>query len=481
MTRTLLFIAATLLVALTAPAASAASAAGKTTFTIRGAGFGHGVGMSQYGAMGYAQKGRSAAEILAHYYSGTSLGTTDPNQAVRIQLVPRTSSARISGARQAGSRKLDPTKTYVLRRHGLSEVELRSGGKRLATFTAPLQVAGAERSGGEASGRGSRVTTLGGHGGYRGVLEFAPSVFGGLSVVNKVGLDEYLQGVVPAESPATWPAEALKAQAIAARTYAITTAKSADFDHYADTRSQVYKGVGIETAATNKAVADTRGQIVTYQGQPVVTYFFSTSGGRTEAVENTTLGRDPKPWLKSVEDEYDSVSPRHRWRLKPTMAQAARKLGGLVKGSFKGIRVTKRGASPRIMAAEVVGSRGSTPTDGATLAARLGLFDTWAYFTAISATKEKKPAHEGDPSGGATGPPRSFSFMRKRSAGVLSGSVVGPRGRATLRVQLRHGDAWANVATVRTSRTGAYRWRASAPGTYRVVLQGAAGPAVALG
>ena len=128
-----------------------------------------------------------------------------------------------------------------------------------------------------------------------------------------MGLDDYLQGVVPAESPASWPAEALKAQAIAARTYAITTAKSDGFDHYADTRSQVYKGVGIETAATNAAVAATRGQIVTYDGRPVVTYFFSTSGGRTEDVENTTLGTEPKPWLKSVEDEFDSVSPRHRW------------------------------------------------------------------------------------------------------------------------------------------------------------------------
>ena len=234
------------------------------------------------------------------------------------------------------------------------------------------------------------VTALGGVGSYRGVLEFAPTAFKGLSVVNAVGLDDYLQGVVPAESPASWPAEALKAQAIAARTYAITTAKSADFDHYADTRSQVYKGVGIETASTNAAVAATRGQIVTYNGQPVVTYFFSTSGGKTEDVENTTLGNEPKPWLKSVEDEYDSVSPRHRWTTKLTMKSASRKLGSLVKGSFKGIRVTRRGASPRIMAAEVVGSRGTTTIDGATLRAKLGLFDTWAYFTAISG--EKAPA-----------------------------------------------------------------------------------------
>jgi stage II sporulation protein D len=270
----------------------------------------------------------------------------------------------------------------------------------------------------------------------------------------------------------------LKAQAIAARTYAITTAKSADFDHYADTRSQVYKGVGIETAATNAAVADTRGQIVTYSGQPVVTYFFSTSGGRTESVENTTLGTEPKPWLKSVEDEYDGVSPRHRWTTKLTMKSAARKLGRLVQGSFKGIRVTKRGASPRIMTAEVVGSRGVTATDGATLRARLGLFDTWAYFTAISGSKEKTV--EGDPSGGATIPPRSFSYVHKPFAGVLRGSVIGPKSGAKLRVQVRRGSAWTDVASVRTSRSGTYRWRASAPGAYRVVVAGAAGPAVTL-
>jgi stage II sporulation protein D len=460
MTRIRSLIAATLLLALTAPAAVAKP---KTTFTIRGAGFGHGVGMSQYGALGYAQNGRSAAQILAHYYTGTTLATTDPSRKVRVQLVAQTSSARISGARQAGSRRLDPTQTYVIKRRGLSQVDLSSGGRRLATFTAPLQVAG---EGG--------VTTLGGHGSYRGVLELAPTVFKGISVVNAVGLDEYLQGVVPAESPSSWPAEALQAQAIAARTYAITTAKSADFDHYADTRSQVYKGVGIETAATNAAVAATRGQVVTFDGQPVVTYFFSTSGGRTEAVENTTLGNEPKPWLQSVEDPYDDLSPRHRWTTKLSMKSAARKLRGLVQGSFKGIKVTKRGASPRIMAAEVVGSRGSTPTDGATLRAKLGLFDTWAYFTAISG--EKAPA---DPSGGAAIPPRSFSFKRPRVVGALRGTVVGPARGTRLTVQVRRGATWSDVGSVRTGRGGAYRYSVPAAGTYRVVAAGgAAGPVV---
>src|SRR4051794_37763181 len=171
MTRILPVLAAALVLALAA--ASVAAATPKTTFTIRGAGFGHGVGMSQYGAMGYAQHGWTAAAILAHYYTGTALGTTDPNRTLRIQLVAQTRSAKLSGAVQAGGRKLDPATTYVVRKKGLTQVELSARGRRVALFTAPLQVAG---FGG--------VTALDARGRYRGVLEVAPTAFNGLSVTN---------------------------------------------------------------------------------------------------------------------------------------------------------------------------------------------------------------------------------------------------------------------------------------------------------
>src|SRR3954447_15194878 len=126
MTRLFSVILATLLLA---PASALAKP--KTTFTIRGAGFGHGVGMSQYGAMGYASHGWNAAQILGHYYSGTALGTTDPSAKVRIRLIQEASSPRISGARQAGSRKLDPAVTYTLKRRGLTQVDLSASGRRL--------------------------------------------------------------------------------------------------------------------------------------------------------------------------------------------------------------------------------------------------------------------------------------------------------------------------------------------------------------
>jgi stage II sporulation protein D len=453
MTRTLLATLTALLV-LAAPAAAA-----KKTFTIRGAGFGHGVGMSQYGAMGYATHGWNAAQILGHYYTGTVLGTTDPARKLRIRLVEETSSVRISGARQAGSRKLDPTVSYTLSRRGVSQVQLSANGKRLATFTAPLQVAGA-----------NGIVAVSGKGAYRGTMEFKPTLFKGLSVTNVVALEDYLNGVVPVESPASWPAEALKAQAIAARTYAITTAKSADFDHYADTRSQVYGGVSVEAASTNAAVAATRGQVVTYQGQPVVTYFFSTSGGRTEAVENTTLGTEPKPWLKSVEDEYDHVSPRHRWSTRPSMASAGKKLRGLYSGAFRGIRVLRRGESPRIVEAEVVGSRGSTRVNGATLRQKLELFDTWAYFTTISGS-----AKSSDPSGGAQAP-RPIAMASLAAVGELRGTVLGDGSSGT--VQVRRGGRWIDLGTVRIGRSGAYRWTVYGRRAYRLVVDGAVGPTV---
>jgi stage II sporulation protein D len=374
MTRILTAFLAALLVV---PGAAAAKS--RATLTIRGAGFGHGVGMSQYGALGYAEHGWNASQILAHYYTGTQLGTTDPNRIVRV-LLATGHSARFTGAEHAGTRTLDPAKVYVARRGGVGQVVLRTGGRRIATFTAPLQIA---------AGSGVGVV-LAGHGTYRGALEISPGLFSGITVVNAVGLEDYLRGVVPSESPSSWPIEALKAQAIAARTYAITTARGGTFDQYADTRSQVYGGVAAETADSDQAVAATRGQVVTYQGQPVTTYFFSTSGGRTEDVENV-FGGAPEPWLKSVADPYDGVSPRHRWRFTMSLRRAQRKLHGLVLGRLKGIRVVKRGASPRIISAKVIGTRGSVPVDGATLRDRLGLYDTWAYFRTATARRGSNP------------------------------------------------------------------------------------------
>jgi stage II sporulation protein D len=450
----------TLLTTLAALLALATPASAASTFTIRGAGFGHGVGMSQYGAMGYAQHGARYDAILGHYYTGTKLGTTAPAQPVRV-LLSSSLSASFTGASRGGTKTLSPGRTYTARAHGMGSVDLLRGGKRVGTFSGPLQVAG---------GDGTLVT---GGRRYRGTLTFVPDPLGGIDVINTLALDDYVRGVVAWESPSSWPAEALKAQAVAARTYAITTHRSGSFDQYADTRSQMYGGVTAETRATDAAVAATRGQVVTYGGHPVTTYFFSTSGGQTEDVEDSVLGGSPQPWLKSVADPYDSVSPRHRWTPRTmTLAQAGAKLSGLYRGRFRGITVVRRGVSPRIVTADVVGTRGKTRVSGATLRARFGLYDTWAYFTSIGlksskpATRETAKPPASSPTGGATA----------SSVRVLSGRVMPAHRGAEVQVQRRAGSHWRTLRTPTVDGAGRYRVTVGRRGTYRVLYWGDAGP-----
>ncbi len=289
-----------------APAATEgrqASTARTATLVIDGAGDGHGVGMSQDGALGFAEHGWSYGAILAHYYTGTALGQAPPGTIVKV----------LVGAK-----------------------------------------------------------------------------------VKSVPLEEYVRGVVAAEMPSSWPLAALEAQAVASRTYAIASdAGGQRFDVYADDRSQVYRGKAAETSRSNAAVAATAGQIVTYAGQPAITYFFAGSGGQTESVQNAFPGAEPEPWLVSVADPYEE-GPLRRWTMTLSFASAASRLSGLVKGAFSGIEVLKRGVSPRIVSANVVGSKGRTPVSGAELEARLGLYSTWAYFSVKNAqVPQPKPSVDG--------------------------------------------------------------------------------------
>src|SRR5664279_2589832 len=132
----------------------------------------------------------------------------------------------------------------------------------------------------------------------------------------------------------------------------------------------MYLGVAAETASTNSAVAATAGQVVTYAGKPVTTYFFSSSGGMTENIEDSFVGSSPQPWLKGVLDPYEEPSV-YRWSASMSFKSAAGRLAGLFKGSFRGIEVLSRGISPRIVTANVLGSSGSSTITGGELASLL--------------------------------------------------------------------------------------------------------------
>jgi stage II sporulation protein D len=438
---------------------AAAPADASSQLTIRGAGFGHGIGMSQYGAYGFAAQGRDHTQILAHYYSGTQLARLSADPEVRV-LLAGVGSASVLGAVQVGDRRLDPGRTYRLTRGGQGVV-LRGEGIEVTASVLRVQGAGALRAAG---------------GTWRGALEVRPSG-GGLQLVNAVGLEDYVRGVVAKESPSSWPIEALRAQAIAARTYALTTTKNGHgFDHYRDVRSQVYGGVGAETKPTDLAVETTRGVVVTHGGKPVTTYFFSTSGGRTEHVENV-WGGTPLPWLRSVADPFDKVSPKHRWGpFRMTRAQATRKLGGLVKGQLRSIRVLKRGASPRIVRARIVGTRGHTTVTGAQLRARLGLDDTWVYFTTVT-SKSRAQAPTAGGNGGA--PDARAADARLLRPRVIEGTIDPARRGAAVRLQRHDGEGWRSVGTTRVGSGGSYQVVVRERGRYRVAYgDSVAGPAV---
>ena len=202
------------------------------------------------------------------------------------------------------------------------------------------------------------------------------------------------------------------------------------------------------------------------------------TGGNTENVEFGFPGGDPKPWLKSVDDPYDDVSPKHRWQKRMTMGDAAAKLDGLVKGSLREIRVTRRGVSPRIVSAEIVGSGGRTSVSGPTLRARFGLDDSWAYFTVAGSQAESpdRDPSEDDPGTGAA-PARAA----RRHGGVVSGFFRPARRGGTV-VVLRRTDAGAWRVETRTHVDGRGRYRATVgrPGLYRAVLGEFLGPDVRL-
>jgi len=273
------------------PASATSTASSVVAFT--GHGWGHGIGLSQWGAYGYALHGLAYDKILGHYYPGTALGQARvatvrvlvaSKQKVTLASTTPWSIVDATGAKtalDAGALTLDST--FSIDGNAL-EPPLK------ITAKAPVAVGGIP---------------------YRGKLTLA--LDGGLvDVIDTVGLEQYLKGVVPSEMPSKWPPAALEAQAVAARSYALANlTKGRPYDLYGDARSQVYGGIPAESDAATAAVDATKGKVVLYNGNVANTLFFSTSGGRTVSALEAT-GVDV-PYLVSVADPYDTLSPYHDW------------------------------------------------------------------------------------------------------------------------------------------------------------------------
>lgn len=176
-------------------------------------------------------------------------------------------------------------------------------------------------------------------------------------------------------------------------------------------------------------MAATTGQIVEYAGTPAITYFFASSGGMTESVQYGFPGSEPRPWLVAVADPYETSSSR--WKIEMSLATAARRLHGLFRGSLRGIEVLRRGASPRVLSARVMGTSAASVLSGPELAGKLGLPSTWAYFDLRSAAGLRpEPDHSGVPRTWSPTAPATTTPPPTEEPGA-SGGVAPPASAAS--------------------------------------------------
>jgi SpoIID/LytB domain protein len=400
---------ATLVLSLLGPAAVLADGgttvtpidpAAETTFF--GRGWGHGVGMSQYGARGRALAGQTSAQILAHYYAGTTFGTINPASPIRVMVLtgfaataarPAVLFGRRGGWTISGTAKIFPANAKL--RLWPTATGSTAWNLRITSATGTLlhrsTVRGVLAMRPAAAATRLQVYSRPSlHDLYRGSLRIYLTTK--VVVVNVLALDAYLRGVVPAEMPATWPAQALKAQSIAARSYAARRLRPgiSTYDVVDDTRSQVYLGVGVEKVQTNAAIAATAGVVLKSGGSIANTLFHSTGGGATEHNENVFVaatGRivaGPVSYLRGSPDRapdgtaYDAGAPLARWK---TAAYTSDELSAIFAsdvrtnvGALAGLDLSNRGVSGRLIRVSLVGALGSKTVSGDVFRA---VFNRW--------------------------------------------------------------------------------------------------------
>jgi stage II sporulation protein D len=151
---------------------------------------------------------------------------------------------------------------------------------------------------------------------YRGKIKLQKNAGGGMDVISVLDVEDYLYGVVPKEMSPQWHPEALKAQTVAARTYALYQKgknRNRDYDIIATTTSQIYGGAGVESERSNQAVDETKGMVILYKGQLALTYYHANSGGMTEDAKR--VWNADVPYLKAVQDDYSMKAPNCSWKL----------------------------------------------------------------------------------------------------------------------------------------------------------------------
>jgi SpoIID/LytB domain protein len=223
--------------------------------------------------------------------------------------------------------------------------------------------------------------------------------------------------------PERWPAEALAAQAVCARTYALAHLHKGDFDLYSDTRSQVYGGLAAEAQSATDAVNETASKVVLYDDELANTYFFSSSGGKTANVQDVWPDSPPAPYLVSVPDPYDTLSPYHDWGPLRFSAKTLAKRLHVPGGRLSDFRANVT-SSGRVRSITFVGTSGERTATGAAVRTALGLRSTWFRLGLLSLSSPN-------------------SIVVYGSAGTISGVA---RGVTAVNFESRaYGGAWRRV------------------------------------
>ncbi|AXT84132.1 SpoIID/LytB domain-containing protein [Aeromicrobium sp. A1-2] len=366
------------------------------TISFEGHGYGHGTGMSQYGAEGAAQDGEKYTAILSHYYPGTSLSTKSGDIRVLISadttdgvLVKAESGLKlhdISGKRTIalpttiGGKTVD--RWHIIRTDSSasrSKLQYRTTG----SYTNYIYGGSALTWSGDGEFTGPSTISLilpsGSTMNLRGDVRSAKpsSGSGSRNTVNALPIEDYVRGVIAAEMPNSWHAEALKAQAVAARTYGVRSMSSSRYyDICSTTACQVYGGQSRETSSTDSAVKGTAGKILTYQGSPAFTQFSSSSGGYTN--------NGSQPYLKAVSDPWDdwSGNKNHSWKISVSASKIEKAYSSI--GTLKSLQVTKRNGlgdmGGRVSSLKLVGSKSTKTISGTDARWAFGLRSDWFGF-----------------------------------------------------------------------------------------------------
>lgn len=366
------------LIAVVVPHADAAERREPASITVQTWGWGHGKGLSQYGARNRAADGQTYRQIVEHYYPGTSWGTATGN--VRILLTGDTSDDVVVAGREGlkvrsvggTAKKLPATvdgktvKKWRIKASGSDSVISYRAGSWTPWKSLPGD---AEFVGGN---KPTTLFTPAGAREYRGTLR-SSSAATGRDTVNVLGFESYLQGVVPREMPALWHAEAVRSQTIAARTYAAferADAGSRSYDLCDTDRCQVYGGVLDEHANATAAIRATAGEILTYDGEPAFTQFSASNGGYSAAGQF--------PYQVAEADPFDHGYPGDPKKYTFTGEQVTRHWAGL--GDLVSVTVLEEGPAGehggRVLKVRIVGTERTQDTTGSAFASFLGLRST---------------------------------------------------------------------------------------------------------